>query len=89
MQQLNICDVLLYYLSSPDNLLFTCALRLIGNISASENSTYIEEYYKHGLIESLSTGWRASTEEGYSKEVIWLLGNMVANGNIQITGDIL
>jgi hypothetical protein len=62
----------------------------VGNITSSENSDYAENFYKNGLLESLTIGWKsfgAHTE--IDKETCWVLSNIVGSNSVYMTKAIL
>ncbi|TNV73559.1 hypothetical protein FGO68_gene13786 [Halteria grandinella] len=93
MEQLPIIPILIDYLSSDQIHLFKAALKAAGTILTSPNAEYSESLYKNDILQGLVIGWRRyeGTNHGpdIRKEIVWILGNMIASHSTIITKSIV
>lgn len=93
MDYLPLTSVIMEYLSQQDDpALFVAAVRLVGNIITSPNVVYVENFFKNGLIESLTIGWQrygALESVDLAKEITWILSNIVASHSVTMTQAII
>jgi hypothetical protein len=74
-------------------LLFKVALKAAGTILTSPSKEYCEALYKHDILQALSIGWRrfecVKGGPDIRKEIVWIIGNMIAAHSSIITRSIL
>jgi hypothetical protein len=80
-----ITNLLTEFLSSDSYNHFVLAIRLVGNILASSNSDYCQNFYKNSLLENLVIGWQKYQLPEVDKECSWILGNVIASNNLIMT----
>lgn len=85
MEQMPITNLLTEFLSSDTYNHFVVGVRLIGNILASSNSEYCQNFYKNNLLENLVIGWQKYSLPEVDKECSWILGNVIASNNLIMT----
>lgn len=93
MEQLPIIPILIDYLSSDQIHLFKAALKAAGTILTSPNAEYSEALYKNDILQGLVIGWRRYEGSNHGpdirKEIVWILGNMIASHSTIITKSIV
>ena len=81
MDTLLIASTLVNFLQSGEYSLFVTSLKLIGNLCASENSSYSEHFYKNQVLEALTIGWQQFHNTDVDKQVYWLITNIIASNS--------
>lgn len=93
MDYLPLTSVIMDYLSQQeDPALFVASVRLVGNIITSPSVSYVENFFKNGLLESLTIGWQrfgALENVDLAKEITWILSNIVASHSVTMTQAII